>query len=254
MASTTRRRNWVFTLNNYNDEHITHIAQRFSQCSDYVFQEETGANGTRHLQGAVFFKSARTFSAVKRDMPNSTHIEPMRGTKKQSIAYCTKRETRTGSVYSNMPLPEEIKDPLEGREPYPWQQAVLNILSGEPDDRTIYWFWEPDGNVGKSALVKHICITNPRATMVSGKSGDVKFMITTLKDRPKVILWDLPRSMEDYVSYTSMEEVKNGLFASTKYESKMVLMNCPHVICFANFPPDYTKMSGDRWNVTKIEQ
>jgi hypothetical protein len=49
-----------------------------------------------------------------------------------------------------------------------------------------------------------------------------------------------------------MENVKDGLFFSTKYESGMVRYNPPHVIVFANVPPDVTKMSADRWVIKEI--
>ena len=47
----------------------------------------------------------------------------------------------------------------------------------------------------------------------------------------------------------SIEEIKNGCFASSKYESKMVIMNSPHILCFANELPDTQKLSRDRWNL-----
>uniref|UniRef100_UPI004049B2EE hypothetical protein n=7 Tax=Pseudomonadati TaxID=3379134 RepID=UPI004049B2EE len=64
--------------------------------------------------------------------------------------------------------------------------------------------------------------------------------------------FDIPRSQLDYLSYTGIEEVKNGCFFSSKYESEMVLYNSPHIIVFANEEPTYHKLSSDRWNVVDL--
>jgi len=49
-----------------------------------------------------------------------------------------------------------------------------------------------------------------------------------------------------------LESIKNGLFFSGKYESTQVVMNSPHLIIFANEPPDKSKMSADRWHIVRI--
>jgi len=54
------------------------------------------------------------------------------------------------------------------------------------------------------------------------------------------------------MSYTGMEEIKDMFFYSGKYEGGMVCGRNPHVMVFANEPPDYDKMSANRWKVTEI--
>lgn len=73
------------------------------------------------------------------------------------------------------------------------------------------------------------------------------------KVKLRIVIWDVPRYSLDYINYAAMEEVKNGCFASTKYESGMCVFRNPHVVVFANAPPDYAKMSKDRWCVFRIE-
>lgn len=68
------------------------------------------------------------------------------------------------------------------------------------------------------------------------------------------IIIDLSRSMEDHVPYEAIEDIKNGIFFSGKYESKMIVRNNPIVIIFANFEPDTSKLSKDRWVITKIKK
>ena len=47
-------KHWCFTLNNYTSEDISKISSN-SSIVLYVFQEETGENGTKHLQGYIEF-------------------------------------------------------------------------------------------------------------------------------------------------------------------------------------------------------
>lgn len=169
-----------------------------------------------------------------------------------------KEETRVAGPWTNlseefMP-PEEVVDPLTGKELRPWQDQVLQIIEErcEPSCRTIYWFWDEDGNVGKTSFAKAMCIRNKRVFYTSGKAADVKYGIAQMAHKPHTVIWDVMRSQEQYLSYQGIEEVKNGIFYSTKYESGTVVYNVPHVVVFANFPPDRSKLSGDRWSVWRI--
>lgn len=106
----SRFRNWCFTLNNYVEEDIEHIK---SIGKDYVFQEETGANGTKHLQGLIIFKSAKTFSAVHKLLCRA-HIEVCRDVT-ASIAYCSKQDTRTGNIYVSAQLHNKISEKIDDK-------------------------------------------------------------------------------------------------------------------------------------------
>lgn len=90
-----RVRNWTFTLNNYTPEEIKDLAQQ--EC--YLFQEETGENGTPHLQGMLCFPNPMSLSSMKK-VNGRAHWEPCRN-KIASIQYCSKEKTRTGKIYCN---------------------------------------------------------------------------------------------------------------------------------------------------------
>lgn len=49
-----------------------------------------------------------------------------------------------------------------------------------------------------------------------------------------------------------MEMIKNGHFMDAKYESKIVIMDVPHVIVLANKMPDTACLSQDRWSVYQL--
>jgi hypothetical protein len=63
---------------------------------------------------------------------------------------------------------------------------------------------------------------------------------------------DIPRSYYDYVSYTAIEKILDGLIFSGKYESNMCRFNVPWVVCFANAMPNIGEVSLDRWNIINL--
>lgn len=84
-----RTRNYVFTFNNYGGLDLDRI-QRLSGVANFIgYGKEIGASGTRHLQGMVCWKSAKTFRATT-NLVQGAHIEIMGGTPSQAWAYCSK--------------------------------------------------------------------------------------------------------------------------------------------------------------------
>lgn len=216
---------------------------------EYIFGEEICPKTERfHLQGYIeFHTKCRPLEKIK---IGSIHWEKAKGDKKSNIKYCSK----SGNYHTNMKIPKPIKDPLEGLELYKWQKDIIEIVKGEPDDRKIYWCWEKEGCKGKTSLAKHLCLKY-NALYVAGNNADMKFAISACLELEKeidIVILDIPRTKEGFVSYTGMEEIKNGIFFSSKYESGMKIFNIPHFICLANFEPDITKLSKDRWHIINI--
>lgn len=257
--NTTKIRSAVFTLNHFTDEEVQNLIEKFEGC-EYRFQEEVGTEGTPHLQGYVVFKNPRSFEALKK-INKRAHWER---TKNIHAArnYCSKEDTATGRFWEDN-VPEKVKkpkktpprDPLANKNLHPWQAEVLGIINLEPDDRKIYWIVDEKGGAGKTSLCKHICLTHPyEALYVGGKASDMKYAVTEFiqENNLKIALFDFSRTQEDHISYQGIEEIKNGIFFSGKYESGMQIFDNPHVFCFANFEPDYTALSEDRWHVINV--
>lgn len=108
----TRSRNWCFTLNNYDDEDLK-LFQEIPK-SKFTFQQETGENGTPHLQGLLMFDNARTLKSMKKIHPRA-HWEVCRNIKASQL-YCSKKETRTGETFSNMDPPTLKRQPMTREE------------------------------------------------------------------------------------------------------------------------------------------
>lgn len=246
-------RHWCFTWNNYPLNGVELVDSALQGESKVVFQEEKGEEtGTPHLQGYVCFKTKKRLSNVRTFI--DCHWEPCNNPK-AAIKYCMKKETRAGQVHvKGVKLPLELPTALR-----PWQQQLADDLLSKPDPRSITWIWESVGNTGKSTMCKWL-VDNAKynAIYLNGKGADIKYALTKHFEKTDtnynhlICLWDLSRSMEEYVSYDTMEQIKNGLFFSGKYESCSEVFNAPHVVVFANFPPETSKMSQDRWDVRHI--
>ena len=247
-SKAIKKRAFFLSWNNPPEDWLETLKTLGVMAKYYVFQKEIGhKEKTPHIQGAFYFNNAKSINELynytgKCGWQWADNI-------KACMLYCSKVDTREGETYvKGWKLPEKIED----IEPRGWQKDIIDIILKKPDKRTVYWFWEPHGGIGKTVLAKHICL-NYDAIYVGGKAADVKCAIASMENKPKIVIWDIPRCMEDYVSYQGIEEVKNGIFFSGKYESGMVIYNCPHVICLANFPPELEKLSMDRWVMKRIE-
>ena len=142
---------------------------------------------------------------------------------------------------------------------YPWQKLVIKRLH-QPEHpffgRTINWFWEEDGNVGKSVLSGYL-LANYRGIQIRGATSDGLFTVAEyVQDSgggPHVIIVDIPRS-ETEINYQLLEYLKDGSFMSGKYKGKLVTYPRPHVVVFSNRLPDYEKLSLDRLKVQHIDE
>lgn len=241
-----RSRRWCITVNNYTTDDITQIVRGFERCT--LGKEVAPETGTPHLQGYIETENGKTASAMRALLPQGTHVEVAKGNRKCNRKYCCKEGDVVCDYWA-------IPSPLTGKDLYPWQQEILAIIDAEPDERSIYWYWEPTGNVGKTAFAKHVIISREMmgdTIYCTGKSADMKFAIMQMAKYPKVVLMGLTRSQETFVSYEGIEAIKDGIFFSGKYESGMCVGQCPHFIVFANFPPELDRLSADRWVVRKI--
>lgn len=245
--------NWVFTWNNYSKDDIKSIINIPETIAPIiVFQEEVGElNGTPHLQGYLKFKKKNRPTALK--LSKKIHWEICRSPA-HSLEYSRKKETR---VENGLVYVRGVKKKFEiNIKLYSWQKNIVKILDKEPDDRSIHWFWEKSGCAGKTTFCKWIILNYKKVILLSGKASDMKNAVVMYNqkndDYPRIIIINVPRSSQDYLSYTGLEELKDMCFFSGKYEGGMICGPCPHVIVFANSEPEYDAMSADRWKVTKI--
>lgn len=250
---------WCFTLNNYTEEEMVQLETTFKESkSEYVIGKEVGEKGTPHLQGFVSFEKKQRPMEL-RGISKRIHWEKTKAGKQANIDYCSKE----GNVTTNMLTKETKRRMLEIPEQedlYEWQRDALYHLD-EQNHRAILWCWDSLGCSGKTTLAK-LLILEQDALLIDGKKSDILYAATEFlgKDlesafyKKLIFILDLSRTCENFVSYDAIEKLKNGLWFSGKYESKMVMIPSPKLIVFANFPPDKTKLSQDRWVILESKK
>lgn len=227
----------------------------------WIFGEEIGESGTPHLQGYVEFTTKTRPVSTTRPWSQKCHWTKCKGTQLDNVKYCTKEGgtiRKSHGLRIPRPTVRVTEDKLR-----PQQKAVTDLFKevAEPGDRLVHWFWERTGNWGKTHMAKFLIDqyqTDKGISVIqtAGKGADMKYQIAKyIEDSgegPDLVIVDVPRCNIEYVSYGGIEEIKNGLLASSKYESCCCRFNEPHVAVFANAPPDYEKMSADRWHVVEL--
>ncbi len=253
-ARNTKGRAWVFTWNNYDEKDVLYLIDKLKTGS-YLFGEEIGSTGTRHLQGVFRWKNPRSFKAMRK-LFKENHIEMCKNWC-ASLNYCSK----DGKTYTNIKKKQTRIERLLKRYDdiiwKDWQAEVIGICQSDRNDRVINWYYEEEGNVGKSFLAKYL-VMKYQAIIADGKKDNIfnqiKLWIDNHKDDedPKVIILDIPRHSRDYVNYGVIEQIKNGMIYSGKYEGGVCLFESPHIIVFSNSMPLESKFSVDRWNIVNI--
>lgn len=252
--SSSRSRGWCFTWNNPGTPSQMIEILEVAGAKSYLFQLECGKNtNVPHFQGFMYFENQRTFSSIK-EMCREMHISKMKDLR-ASIKYCCKEDTRVAGPWSkNVKIPRSLK--LIDPDDRIWQKDLVKELEVVPDDRKIIWYHDPVGGSGKTALAKYL-VVKKNALVVSGKGNDIKYAISKHIEKHgevNIIIFLFPRTVEGFVSYDAIESLKDGIFFSGKYESGMCVFASPHIVCFANFAPDLSALSLDRWEVRKLSE
>lgn len=139
---------------------------------------------------------------------------------------------------------------LEGVTLRPWQQSLLDDLSGNPNPRSIFWVFDTVGNCGKSWMATFLLRNHNAIVFTGGKAPDLAYAY----DNQKIVVFDFARATDfEKVSYNALEDFKNGRIFSSKYESTIKVFAVPHVVVFANVPPPEGKFSKDRLEVVDLD-
>lgn len=280
--SNKKTRMYMLTINNPTEDDVATIDELMDddKVVDLIGQHERGEEGTLHIQLLINWKNPRAFNGVKKLFPRA-HIEVAQHLIK-SARYCSKDDTREELEPSwekigsksllkvwNMEQEQEIlkipyvtkscSDPMHGLELYQWQKDILELYGTEPEHRLIHWYYDPIGDCGKTSFSKSLSMQYDDILLCTGSARDSKYLVAQwiiahkwTRD-PKMIIFDIARCQDsEKVSYQAIEDMKNGFYVSTKYESGRVIHEYPHVIIFANQLPDVSKMSLDRWRIHEL--
>lgn len=192
------------------------------------------------------------FRDTELKLPKNTYRgEPLRDYENISD-YANKEVTHDGVFRDKWGFPEPLQHYCMFNT---WQLYIIDTIQSTPDKRNIHWFWSESGKLGKTALTRW-CIDKYNSQFCTGgKYTDIMNLIYhTDMDRCKSIFFTLPREHKNHISYSALESVKDGLVCNMKsYKNGSKIFNPPHIFVFANYPPDESKMSSDRWIIFQID-
>lgn len=221
---------WCFTHNNYSQDDLSKCLKIFKDKSClYIVGEEVGESGTPHLQGYIESKKAiRPIEFF--NLSKTIHWEKRKGKREDNLTYCSK-DNKFHTNFDKSLFPKSYAGNDLPKTLFKWQSDLLLSLDVSPNDRDIYWV-HGGYNKGKSKFCKYLCFFK-NASLLYGCSRDALFAI---KGNENIICINIPKRGK--VDYSLLEQLKDGMFYSTKYEGKMVLMEPPHVLVFSNISPD----------------
>jgi len=128
-----------------------------------------------------------------------------------------------------------------------WQESLRLELEEEANDREIMFYVDEDGGKGKTYFQQWMVSKYPDRVQCLGvgKRDDMTFAVDSDKT---VFFVNVPRGAMEFLQFTVLEQLKDRMVFSTKYQSVMkVLPKVPHVVVFTNEMPDMSKMSQDRY-------
>lgn len=237
-----------FCLNNYTDNEVCLVKSTISKiCTKGGFGFEVGETcGTPHLQGYLsLIKKERITGLAKKPGFSRASFRAVRN-EPALIEYFQK----DGNVWTfGFPKPIKVIEHLR-----PWQQRIKDIYDTEPDDRKVYWFWEKDGCIGKTAFIKYMVVKHKVLFCCGGKHSDIMNLVfNNDMDNCKGVFFNLPRANMGKISYASLESIKDGIVCNTKYETGVKCFNSCHLFIFANYPPENVELlSEDRWVIEEL--
>lgn len=238
---------WFFTWNNYSEGDVGSLVPWMKwKCKKYAVQEEIGASGTPHLQGMLEMEQKTRFEYLQKMFPK-VHWEKCKA--RAAAAYCQKETFEGARRWTK----GQKRDLAVFRPAHPVFDEIEALINETPDHRTIHWYWEANGGVGKSAFSKYMYVKHDVTVITSTKSADI---VTAIQDDTKMVIFDWPRCAEvgTFCPFNAIEQIKNGFITDSKLkkEARIVAFDSPHVVIFANEPPNWCKLSSDRWHVVNI--
>jgi hypothetical protein len=137
--------------------------------------------------------------------------------------------------------------------PLAWEQELHSIIASPPCTRSIHWFVDMIGETGKTINAKSLYFNHQAFYCTGGKASDIAH---AYQYQP-IVVFNLVASQDKETQaylYTVLEQFKDGIFSSGKYNSMIKTFKIPHVIVMSNEWPDETRMKKSRIVVHNIQE
>ena len=253
------QRRWIFTWNNYPDNWEAYFSihrHPHGKLHGYMGEKEVApTTGTPHIQGWIDFGEGCKGRPFTLQLPKQVSFRKMKGSPQANFSYCSK-EDQSYVCWGTCVKAEPFKIQIDF-DRSPWMHDCFALLQTDPHSREVWWIWEPVGKSGKTIFCKWYQSIYGDCLVLEGKASDMKNGIIKYRKKhdcvPRVVLCNVPRSKDSkHISWCGIEQVKDMLFYSGKYEGGMVNDKHPHVLFFANWEPDVEELSGNRWQIVRI--
>lgn len=234
------------------------------QAVDYVGKEDTRAPNTvpvvlgeyRPLAGRSSHQGQRTdLMDVRRDIEDGMSLQSLVDKHFEAFAKYDRFLRQYFTDFHQRSATQTLISQTSGTSLRTWQTELLSLVSEPPVPRRVSWWWERRGNVGKSFMARHLALHCDAVVCQMMKKADLLHMLTKCLATKRCVVFDLTRSCEAgavSVVYEVLEMLSNGYICSGKYDSQNMWIQPLHLIVFANFEPDRSAMSEDRWDVHHI--
>lgn len=234
------------------------------QCVDYCSKTETRAPNTapivlgeyRGIAGASSRQGERTdLNAVQQDIQEGMELQDLIDKHFEAFAKYDRFLRQYYTDFHQRSVIQTLTSSTSGTALRTWQTQLLSTVNGPPQARRVHWWWEARGNVGKSFMARYLSLHCNSVTCQMMKKADLLHMLTKTLPQKKCVVFDLTRSCEAgavSVVYEVLEMLSNGYICSGKYDSQNLFIQPLHLIVFANFEPDRSAMSEDRWDIHHI--
>lgn len=154
------------------------------------------------------------------------------------------------TIYESLSSDIEREPPnIQLRE---WQEEIIKRFN-QPVDRSVVWITDIKGGCGKSTFLDWMELSYPDKVCGLVQLGGTQNSATIIKNhidkypKTEIIIIDLPRDAQKRNIYDSIESFKNGKMNTTKYSGKTFRFNKCHVCVLANFYPDLSRLTLNRW-------
>lgn len=250
---------WVFVWNNYPENWLALLAPGL-QGTKWSAGYEIGKSETPHIQGYVEFdKKVRPIGY--RGIPKEIHWgdsdgKPCRGSRAENVRYTLKDGHKAGgNLKPEIDMKCTDDDVMQPQELFQWGRDLITRVADclpHKEDRTIIWYWSNAGRMCKTETARYL-VHYHSAVVIQG--GRRHVLAVAYKNPAPIYILLVPRTDEGFVSYASIELLKDALYMSAFGTECTGGVNRkkPWVICVANFPPDRSALSQDRWEVHNVD-
>ena len=193
-----RSRKWFITKNEHTKEDMELCEEAIKKSIYHGLVEEVGKkSGLDHFHLYLEFKNPKSLWDLIKWGFVECQCDKAKGNHEQIYTYLKKdKEPR-----HNLKLKEKLWIIEKLR---PWQEKVVEICRTVPDLRTVNWFWNEKGNIGKTQLCKYL-IVKYDALIIGGKFGDVMNGLHNYYEMyekyPKIVVMNLGRESQK-ISYS----------------------------------------------------